>query len=131
MRPYRFLNYILLAVVGVVLLGWVLRYGGYAAEPAPVINEICTSNFSIATDVSGSYLDYIELYNPSDEDYTMEGLSLSNDKDAPDRCDLSAVTVPAHGHVILWMVESEETPEGATPAAEPLLPGEVQRGAAG
>lgn len=117
MRPYRVVNYILLAVMSLTLCGWVLHYGGYAAAPVPVINEVCTSNFCTATDPDGSYLDYIELYNSSDTDYVMEGLHLSNDKDVPERCDLSAVTVPAHGYVILWMVSTDEVPEGADAAA--------------
>lgn len=94
-----------------VLLFLVYWVGSYGTEPVPVMNEICTVNFSVAADQGGSYLDYLELYNPYDEDYSMDGLWLSNDKDEPQRFDMTGIVVPAHGYAVIWMMDEEDLPE--------------------
>lgn len=94
------------------MFGWVLHYGGYAAPQIPVINEVCTTNFSVATDPNEEYLAYMELYNPGDTDYPMDGLWLSDDHDEPERYDMTGITVPAHGYVVIWMVPEDDA-EGA------------------
>lgn len=111
MKPYRILNRIALAIMSFAMFGWVLHYGGYAAPSIPVINEVCSRNFSAAQTAAGGYYDYIELYNEQDTDYTMTGLYLSNDKDEPYLYDLSAVVVPAHGYAIIWMANDEDITE--------------------
>ncbi len=42
-----------------------------------VINEVCTSNVSCCEDANGRFPDWIELYNPSDEDLDISGYTVS------------------------------------------------------
>lgn len=118
MKPYRVLTKLILAVLTLELMNWVIRYGSYAADTIPMINEICTNNFSVAADPAGSYLQYIELYNPNDEDYTMDGLWMSNDRDLPQMYDMSGITVPAEGYVIIWLVDDDEAGDVSNEAVE-------------
>lgn len=94
--------------ISAVLLGLVYHYGSYRKESIPVINEVCTVNFSVIADADGNYLDYLELYNPEDEAYTMDGLWLSDDRDEPQRYSMSGITVPAQGYALIWMVDEQD-----------------------
>lgn len=99
--------------MSIALLRLVRIYGDYTASAIPVINELCSRNFSVATAADGGYYDYIELYNGSDEDYTMTGLYLSDDVDEPYKYDMSEITVPAGGYVVIWMTEETTSVEDA------------------
>lgn len=116
MKYYRILTKLILVIISAALMYGVVHYGGYSAGTIPVINEICTDNFSVATTPDEEYLDYMELYNREDEDYTMDHLWLSDDRDDPFRYDMSGITVPAHGYAVIWMVDEEDA-EGAPSTA--------------
>lgn len=72
----------------------------------PVINEVCTSNFSVIDDGNEEYHDYIELYNPSDKDMDLTGYWLSDSKKNLYKYSLDAYTIPAGGYLLLWADES-------------------------
>ena len=72
----------------------------------PIINEVCTDNFSVIDDENEKYHDYIELYNPSGEDMPLTGYWLSDSKKNLHKYALDAYTIPAGGCLLLWADKS-------------------------
>lgn len=94
-------------LVGVVWL--VACDGGSAADAVPlVVNEAMPENLASVPDENGQYADWIELYNAGDEDWSLAGLSLTDDGFVPGKAPLPDVTVPAGGYVVLW---ADDLPE--------------------
>lgn len=100
---------LLTVVTGICIL---LLAFGYAAQAQDgvVINEVCSSNFSAVRDDRGEYPDYVELYNPSLVEVSLEGLFLSDDPADPTGYPLTG-SVPAGGYRMIWLGASGE--EGA------------------
>ena len=67
-----------------------------------VINEICSRNASIIQNDTNKASDYIELYNTSEKDLSLEGWFLSDDSNNLELQSLSGVVVPAHGFKVLY-----------------------------
>ncbi|MBT4036192.1 MAG: T9SS type A sorting domain-containing protein [Candidatus Marinimicrobia bacterium] len=71
-----------------------------------VINEFMASNRIAAQDENGDYDDYIELYNPTEEPFTLSGYYLSDDLGNLNRWsfpeDDSLFTLAAGGYLVLW-----------------------------
>lgn len=72
-----------------------------------VINEVCSSNFSIVCDENGNYSDYVELYNPSGNVVSLDGFFLSDEKKDLKKYSLDGVTLPARGYALIWLDGSE------------------------
>ncbi|MDO4333709.1 MAG: CotH kinase family protein [Eubacteriales bacterium] len=83
---------------GILCLKYFIAAGGHV-----VINEVCSSNFSVVSDENGEYADYVELYNPTDEEISLEGYYLSDDIKEPHQCDLTGVVIPAKGYALIWL----------------------------
>ena len=94
----------------------------YAASgTAPVrINEVSAANDIYVNEYSKRD-DWIELYNPTDEDFDVEGMYLSDDPALPEKYRItkaSALTgeggqevstvVPAHGTLVIWASKREQ-----------------------
>ena len=81
------------------------------AEQDVVLNEICSSNFSVGRNENGEYCDYIEIYNPATEDKVLDGYYLSDDKEMLRKYSLQGRNVPAKGYLVIWLdeIESQET----------------------
>ncbi len=86
--------------------------GASAGDDAPlVINELMASNQTTAFDEFDEADDWIELYNPTDEDVSVAGYFLSDKADNPTKAVLPDVTVPAGGVLLLWA--DDDTEQGA------------------
>ena len=48
---------------------------------APVISEIMANNESILADIDGDFSDWIEIHNPGNADFNLEGLFLTDNAD--------------------------------------------------
>lgn len=83
---------------GILCLKYFIAAGGHV-----VINEVCSSNFSVISDENGEYSDYVELYNPADEEISLAGYYLSDDIKDPRKCDLNGIVIPAKGYVLIWL----------------------------
>ncbi|MEQ1504474.1 MAG: CotH kinase family protein [Myxococcota bacterium] len=70
--------------------------------PGPVINELLASNAAGIRDADGEADDWIELYNPGDQDLPLAGYRLGGDLDGHDATVLGSLTLPAGGFVVLW-----------------------------
>lgn len=74
------------------------------------LNEICASNAS-TLDENGESSDWIELYNGSDRDIDIAGMSIENETKGI-KCLIpsgtSETVVPAHGYKLLWADKNPE-----------------------
>jgi hypothetical protein len=68
-----------------------------------VINEILALNALSNTDENGKASPWIEIYNPTGQDVSLEGYGVTDDFNQPHKSVLPAgVSVPAGGYVLLW-----------------------------
>ncbi len=74
-----------------------------------VINEVATDNFSMIMNDHGKYTDYVEFYNPTDQDVQMTNMYLSNSRINYNRFELDHVVVPANGYAVVWLTGTKET----------------------
>ena len=79
------------------------------AEAAPisfqqvVINELMASNASTASDPSGQFADWVELYNNTNAAIDMSGIFLSDDNTNLQKWYFPlGTTIPANGYLIVW-----------------------------
>lgn len=73
-----------------------------------VINEFMADNETIVTDQDDEYDDWIELYNNSDKDISLEGWYLSDDSAEPTQWIFPDVSISANGYLIIWADKDEE-----------------------
>lgn len=68
-----------------------------------VINEYMTGNSITLRDGSGNYSDWVELYNPTDEDADMTGYMLSDDINSPGKWQFPKGTIiPSNGYLTIF-----------------------------
>ena len=75
------------------------------------INEFLAVNESTIFDENGEYDDWIEIYNKNIYDCNLDGLSLTDDPEVPDKWLFPEVTIPAKGYLLLWADDDEEQGE--------------------
>ena len=95
-----------------LLFLWKYRNGLYTDPVLSLrINEVCTINPGTQEGGSTTYEDYIELYNPSDETVSLEGLYLSDDPADPLLSALPADTLgPGQYYLIYAAGEGDSAP---------------------
>ena len=70
-----------------------------------VINEVMSNNYSIASDPSGKFEDWIELYNTSEYPISTNGLFISDALDNVMKWDLPNHMIPVDGYYTVWADE--------------------------
>ena len=70
-----------------------------------VINEIMSNNISTASDASGKFEDWIELYNTTSSPVSTDGLFLTDTLGLLQKWELPDYTIPANGYAIIWADE--------------------------
>lgn len=80
---------------------------GSAQEPANGrmsvrINEVCTSNFTAHSCADGVYYDYIELYNPTGNDISLKGYTLSDDTENLEKFVFGDQAIRAGGYLLVY-----------------------------
>lgn len=73
-----------------------------------VINEFMAANALTTKDESGQIADWIELYNPTDQDLSLHGYSITDNLAQPGKHHFNGVIISARSHIILW---ADERPE--------------------
>lgn len=77
--------------------------GEVEVEPLPLcINEFMPHNAASAYDGAGVAADWIELHNPGEVDVDLDGWTLTDDIDEPDKQALTGLGVPTGGFLVLW-----------------------------
>lgn len=72
-----------------------------------VINEFMASNALTTKDETGQAGDWVELYNPTDQDLSLHGYSITRNLAVPGMHHLDGVIISARSHVILWADERQ------------------------
>lgn len=73
-----------------------------------VINEFLASNDATVADPEGEFDDWVELYNNTDSDISLDGWFLSDDLSEPDKWMLSELTISAETYFIIWTDGDED-----------------------
>lgn len=80
------------------------------AEHQLIINEVCSRNDNVVSDETGSYSDYIEIYNPSKWNILLKDFQVSDTLDFGEKLELGEVMIPPKGYSIVWIdSEGEDT----------------------
>jgi hypothetical protein len=79
-----------------------LALGTYPSIGQITINEACSSNGNVLEDLDGSTPDWIELYNSSDSEVSLDGWFLSDDFDQPNLWSFVGTNIPAYGFRIVF-----------------------------
>lgn len=79
----------------------------YNISGALVINEIMASNQSVQVDQDGEYDDWIELYNNSLYDITLNGYYLTDDDNNLTKWAFPDTSIDAGGYLIVWADNDE------------------------
>lgn len=93
-----------------------LFYDDYAKRHL-AINEVCSHNLSLALDGNGENSDYIELYNPSFTQVSLDGFCLTDQETAEEARRLPEITIAPRSYLLLFAdgtartVRDEETGE--------------------
>lgn len=97
------------AIAGVIFLFPDLS-GSADASTAPatnasgvVINEVMTSNKGIYPDNNGNSSDWVEFYNTTDNDISLNNCGLSDDEKKPNKWPFPSVTIKAHGYLVVFL----------------------------
>lgn len=101
----------ILIVLMLLLLGiaGIEVYINNGAKQSPIrINEVCSNNFSIIADSEGIYFDYIELYNASEQEMSLEGFFLSDNRKNLQIKDLSGLTIGPKSFLLIAAVGEME-----------------------
>ena len=93
---------LLLALSGlwVVLLAGIL-YDDYAKRHV-VLNEVCAKNLSLALDDRGKSSDYIELYNPSFTEVSLDGWYLTDQEELSENVRLKQAVIGPRSYLLLF-----------------------------
>ena len=76
--------------------------------PALAVNEMMADNRSTLAEDDGSYSDWIELYNSTDQAVALDGWTLTDKPDEDLRYPLDDLSVAAGGFLVLW-ADGDET----------------------
>jgi hypothetical protein len=80
------------------------------------INEVCTSNDTVALDSNYNYSDWIEIYNTTNTDFDIGGYFLSDNDNKPEKWQFPAnLIVPANGFLLVWASEDNMMVNGVEP----------------
>src|SRR3954452_18603270 len=83
------------------------------AQTGLYINEVMGSNQNTIADSTGSYEDWLELYNGATSSKPLNGYYITNDISKPQLFRLSGnLQIPARGFMLLWA--SKDTTRGKT-----------------
>lgn len=80
-----------------------------AASGAVAVTEVMSANASYCPDENGEYHDYVELMNTSDEEVSLKGWYLSDDRSNLARWKLPDVTLPAGGTMVVYCSGNDRT----------------------
>jgi spore coat protein CotH len=68
-----------------------------------VINEICASNSNTLSDENGDFDDWLELYNNSDEEASLQAYYLTDDAAEPRKWKLPNISIGPQSFVVVWL----------------------------
>lgn len=110
---------ITLCAIGIpLLLGLSFVFGGFEHTAAARfrLNEVMTHNRSAYADNEGAYHDWVELHNTSDHAISLDGFSLTDDPEQPEKYVFPDTTLSADGYTVIFLSgEKKEKRPGYAP----------------
>ena len=97
----RHLHVVLLLFLTCVIAASICK-SFWSSDKHILINEVCASNLTTVSDNYGRYPDWIELYNPTSTDISIEGWRLSRNKALDSGWTIDKKTVPANGYLLIF-----------------------------
>jgi hypothetical protein len=80
-----------------------VKFAATSINPGIVINEIMPSNSKTAVDLQGDHDDWIELYNYSDQDISLNGYFLANNDENLSKWKFpDGAVIEANEYLIIW-----------------------------
>ena len=76
----------------------------------PVISEFLAKNDGVLKDNNGEYSDWIEIYNPDQDEVNLKGYYLTDSKKNLTQWQFPSVSLPAGGFVIVYASDTEPEP---------------------
>jgi len=89
----------------------------YMHAQSPSLNEVMSSDNQSFADEDGSFEDWIEIYNPSDQPVSLLNWYLSDDPSVPDKWQFPDVTIGAGAHLQVWASGKDRRPPTRSPSA--------------
>ena len=71
------------------------------------INEVCTNNGSSIATKNHKYVDWIELYNNSDQEVFLKNYGITDDLNDPYKYNIPAVSIEAKGYLIIFFDDED------------------------
>ncbi|HEY53130.1 MAG TPA: hypothetical protein G4N94_06700 [Caldilineae bacterium] len=102
---HKRLFWIVIALILLINVGRILSWPTQSSgngQDSVIISEFLTNNRTGLQDEDGDYADWIEIYNRSARDINLEGWSLSDDPNRPDKWRFPKLTLPANGYTIVF-----------------------------
>ncbi|MBL7954219.1 MAG: CotH kinase family protein [Flavobacteriales bacterium] len=85
------------------------------------INEGSSRNLRTIADENGEFHDWIELYNPSSEWVNLQGYSLTDDVNDPDRWTFPAMGIAPQGHLVVFCSGYDRLPRAGQTTVAAIL----------
>ena len=93
------------------------------------INEVMSKNDTTISDSDGDFSDWLEIYNDDTNSVNLEGYSLSDNPDTPNRWKFGKIEIPGKGVLLVFASGKDKSPSEDNPhtnfkiksAGEPLL----------
>lgn len=99
---------IILVIVSLFLIALIFFSETLKTERNILLNEVCSNNFSVGKSDKDNYCDYVELYNLTEQDMSLDDYFLSDEKEKLCKYSLQGMSIPAKGHVVVWLDENIE-----------------------
>lgn len=84
------------------------EYFSISATSNLVVNEFMADNEAAVADQDGEYDDWIELYNNTDTEISLDGYFLSDDSSDLTQWMFPDTSIEAHGFLVIWADDDEE-----------------------
>ncbi|HOY28063.1 MAG TPA: lamin tail domain-containing protein, partial [Flavobacteriales bacterium] len=85
------------------------------------INEGSSRNLRTIADENGEFHDWIELYNPGSEWVNLQGYSLTDDVNDPDRWTFPAMGIAPQGHLVVFCSGYDRLPRAGQTTVAAIL----------
>lgn len=101
-----------LGVLSLVLISFIFASEATKMEQDILLNEVCSNNFSVGKSEKENYCDYVELYNPTEQDISLDDYFLSDNKEELCKYSLQGMSISPKGYLVVWLNEVTEEEAG-------------------
>lgn len=105
----KILSVVFLGIVTLLLLGILVSVDRLTENEDVMINEVCSNNFSIQHNERKDYCDYVELYNPTNQEISLDEYYLSDNQEMLRKYSLKGKQVEPQSYLVVWLDQDENT----------------------